>query len=117
MSKETGDVIWVTNIGRVMFQQWASPIINKKYFILSRYDGYLYFIDKETKKLELSINLSNHEEADKFYFGYQEHSDSDMNSKSELREGYSLLSKPILNGENTIICGSDEGYLYSISIE
>ena len=46
----------------------------------------------------------------------EEQPNANSQSEWEIDDGYSLLSKPAIDMKSNIVCGSDEGYLYSIKI-
>lgn len=114
ISKENGKVIWITKLGREMFQQWSSPIIYNDDIYIARYDGYIYKIDGATKKREWSMYLGEYEDAGAVFNDEQSLNTENETTVWEVYKGYSLLSTPSIS-KNNLIIGSDEGYLYCIS--
>lgn len=109
-----GKIEWVTGLGREMFQQWASPIKNDRGYYLSRYDGYLYKINKLSKQRQWGMYLGHSDDAGVVFDSSQEVGNENEQAAWELFKGYSLISTPAIY-HNDIIVGSDEGILYCIS--
>lgn len=113
LDKENGRTIWITRIGRSMFQQWASPILYNNAFYLSRHDGYLYKIDNKTKNRQWGIYLGQEEDSGVVFDSSQKVGNENEHCAWELFKGYSLISTPAII-DNKIIVGTDEGVLYCI---
>ncbi len=109
-----GKVEWLTQLGRSMFQQWASPIKNESGYFLSRYDGYFYKIYKSSKQRQWGIYLGQSDDAGVVFDSSQEVGNENEHTAWELFKGYSLISTPAIYNDRIII-GSDEGILYCIS--
>jgi outer membrane protein assembly factor BamB len=114
LNKMTGEIEWVVNLGRNMFQQWASPIKNDSGYFLSRYDGYLYKVHKSSKQRQWGMYLGQSEDAGIVFDSSQKVGNENEHTAWELFKGYSLISTPALYNENLIV-GSDEGILYCLS--
>lgn len=113
LNQINGKIEWLTQIGRSMFQQWASPIKNESGYYLSRYDGYLYKICKASKRRQWGIYLGQSDDAGVVFDCSQEVGNENEHSAWELFKGYSLISTPAIYNDNLIL-GSDEGILYCI---
>ena len=114
LNKTTGEIDWITNLGRSMFQQWASPVKNDNGFYLSRYDGYLYKVYKSSKQRQWGIYLGQNDDTGVVFDSSQEAGNENEHAAWELFKGYSLISTPTLYKDNLIV-GSDEGILYCLS--
>jgi len=113
LNQSDGKIEWLTQVGRSMFQQWASPIKSEDGYFLSRYDGYLYKIYNSSKQRHWGIYLGQNEDAGVVFDSSQEVGNENEHTAWELFKGYSLISTPAINNGN-IIVGSDEGILYCI---
>ena len=116
LSKENGEVTWKINLGRSMFQQWASPILDKDFIYIPRHDGYLYKVNIITKKIEWGMYLGEARDAGAVLNNEQTLINEEESTDWEIYKGFSLLSTPAISKDN-IIVGSDEGYLYCITRE
>jgi outer membrane protein assembly factor BamB len=114
ISKDNGEVQWVTKLGRGMFQQWSSPIIYKDNIYIARHDGYLYKVDGKTKQREWGMYLGEAEDAGVVFNDEQSLVNESERVDWDIGKGFSLFSTPSASKGNLII-GSDEGYLYCIS--
>ncbi len=114
LSKENGEVTWKINLGRSMFQQWASPILDKDFIYIPRHDGYLYKVNIITKKIEWGMYLGEARDAGAVLNNEQTLINEEESTDWEIYKGFSLLSTPAISKDN-IIVGSDEGYLYCIT--
>ncbi|GEM51945.1 hypothetical protein EB1_17350 [Empedobacter brevis NBRC 14943 = ATCC 43319] len=113
LNPQNGHVEWITPIGRNMFQQWASPIQSESSYYLSRHDGYLYKIDKITKKRKWGMYLGDEEDSGVVFDSNQSLSNENETRAWELFKGYSLISTPTISND-MIIVGSDQGIIYCI---
>ena len=113
LNKDDGEVVWKTNLGRSMYQQWASPIKNHSAYYLARFDGYLYKVDISSKKRHWGIYLGQSDDAGVVFDKSQQVGNENEHAAWELFKGYSLISTPALHNNNLIV-GSDEGILYCL---
>ena len=113
LNKMTGEIKWVTKLGRKMFQQWASPIKNDNGYFLSRYDGYLYMINKSSKQRQWGMYLGQCDDAGIVFDSSQKVGNENEHAAWELFKGYPLISTPVLYNKNLIV-GSDEGIIYCL---
>ena len=113
ISTADGRVQWKVGLGRAMFQQWASPIIFNNSAYISRYDGFLYNVDLDTKTRNWAIYLGEHADAGTVFDFDQKLPNEHEKTEWELYKGYPLISTPAIFRDNLIV-GTDEGYLYCI---
>lgn len=114
ISKNNGEVQWVTKLGRGMFQQWSSPIVYKENIYIARHDGYLYKVNGKTKQREWGMYLGEAEDAGVVFNDEQSLINENERVDWDIKKGFPLFSTPSASKGNLII-GSDEGYLYCIS--
>jgi len=114
ISKNNGEVRWKVELGRPMFQQWASPVYVNGNIYLARQDGFVYKINLDNKKREWSLYLGEQVDAGSVINSEQIQNNKYETTVWDLYKGFSLLSTPSFH-KNSMIIGSDEGFLYSIS--
>ena len=114
IDQSNGNIVWLTSLGRPMFQQWSSPIIYNNNIYIARYDGYIYKVNGLSKEREWGMYLGENDDAGVVFDKDQPISNENENAAWNLYKGFSLLSTPVISFGNLII-GSDEGYLYCIN--
>jgi outer membrane protein assembly factor BamB len=94
VSKTDGKVSWMIELGRTMFQQWATPVIDGDSIFIARYDGYLYKVNGQTKQREWAIYIGENKDSGTVFEKGQELSNIDETTVWELYKGFPLLSTP-----------------------
>jgi outer membrane protein assembly factor BamB len=113
MSSNSGEVLWAIDLGHPTFQHWASPVVENDYVYVARHDGFVHKLQANDGKRVWSM-----------YFGQYAHSGKTFLENEPLPKLESApiwsaqLASPIFStpavSDNTIVVGTDEGYLYII---
>lgn len=114
MSTDSGEVVWATDLGQATFQHWASPVIGNDYVYVARHDGFLHKLQAIDGKRVWSIYLGQHKHAGKVFLANELLPQMNSDSEWDPRHAHPIFSTPAVS-DNTIVVGTDEGYLYVIN--
>jgi outer membrane protein assembly factor BamB len=113
LSSDNGEVLWATDLGRPTYQHWASPVVGDDYVYVARHDGFLHKLRANDGKRIWSMYFGQYALAGESFL--QNEPLPNMNSDPEWS---SQLSSPIFStpdvSKDTIVVGTDEGYVYII---
>ncbi len=116
ISRETGEIVWATKLGNHNFQLWSSPVISNDHVYIGTYDGYLHKFDAGNGQRLWSMYLGHHETAGRAFLSDEALPDAETDPAWHPELASPIFSTPAVSG-NTIVVGTDEGYLYVISDE
>ena len=114
ISRETGEVVWATGLGHRNFQLWSSPVISHDFVYLATYDGFLHKFSASDGKRVWSMYLGQHDKAGQVFMADEPIPDVSNDPQWQLVPSSPILSTPAVS-ENTIVVGTEEGYLYVIN--
>jgi outer membrane protein assembly factor BamB len=112
ISRETGEIVWATDLGNPNFELWSSPVVSNDHVYIGTYDGFLHKFD-----------ASNGQRVWSMYLGQNELAGRVFDVDEPLPEINELVSPPMLSSpifataavaDETIVVGTEEGYLYVI---
>ncbi len=112
ISRETGEIVWATNLNNPNFELWSSPVISNDHVYIGTYDGFLHKFDAANGRRVWSMYLGRNQNAGHVFYGGEPLPESkDLVAPSE-------FSSPIFAtaavADDTIVVGTDQGYLYVI---
>ena len=109
-----GNLMWYTDIGQPMFQNWPSPVVKGDYVYIARHDGYLSKLNAVNGKRIWSVFIGTSEEAGMSFTGNETVPGKDFMAQWYPLKSYPIYSTPAVSG-NLIVAGTDEGYIYVIN--
>jgi outer membrane protein assembly factor BamB len=114
ISRETGEIVWATRLGDHNFQLWSAPVISRDYVYLATYDGFLHKFAATDGRRIWSMYLGQHERAGRVFRADEPLPDVTSDSQWQTGQSSPIYSTPAVSGD-TIVVGTDEGYLYVIN--
>jgi len=119
LDMNSGEVVQHIKLGETMFQQWSGlALSNNGQVFLPRNDGFVYQVDLNLKTILHRYNFENHEKAiDNFKSVPDINVNVDTNIDSDLSFKWrELFFSTLFLEEDKFYFGTDEGYLYSVSM-
>lgn len=113
ISRDTGEVLWATELGTTNFQLWSSPVVERDSVFIATYDGFLHKFRAKNGERVWSIYLGRREFAGRTFAGNRPLPDARANPAWSPELSSPILATPAIAGD-TIAIGTDEGYLYII---
>ena len=113
LSTDTGEVVWATHLGHPDFQHWASPVVSNDYVYVARHDGFLHKLQASDGKRIWSIFLGQNGHAGRTFLEDEPLPDLESDFEWNSRIPNPIYSTPAVS-EDTIVVGTDEGYVYVI---
>ena len=114
ISRETGEIVWATSLGHRGFQLWSSPVISHDNVYLATYDGFLHKFSASDGHRIWSMYLGQHDKAGQLFLADEPVPDVTHDPQWRAMPSSPILSTPAVS-ENTIVVGTEEGYLYVIN--
>jgi len=113
ISRETGEILWVRNLGSPNFQMRSSPAVAGDYVYIATYGGFLHKFSAAEGERVWSIYLGQHDRAGHTFMGNQPLPDFQLDPVYGPEHSSPILSTPAISG-SSIVVGTDEGYVYVI---
>ncbi len=113
IARESGEVLWATELGSPNFQMRSSPVVANDYVYIGTYGGFLHKFSAQDGKRIWSLYLGKRELAGKFFSGGQSLYDFQSDPDYSPDESSPILATPAISGD-TIVVGTEEGFVYVI---
>ncbi len=114
ISRESGEIIWATSLGNPNFQLWSSPVVSNDHVYIGTYDGFLHKFAADTGERIWSMYLGQHETAGRTYLRDEPLPDARLDPAWRPELANPIFATPAVFND-TIVVGTDEGYLFVIS--
>ena len=114
ISRDTGEIIWATDLGNLNFQLWSSPVVSNDHVYIGTYGGFLHKFAADTGERIWSMYLGQHETAGRTFLRDEPLPDGRDDPAWRLELANPIFATPAVSN-GTIVVGTDEGYLYVIS--
>jgi len=113
LSSDSGEVLWATDLGRPTYQHWASPVVENDHVYVARHDGFLHKLRANDGKRIWSMYFGRYALAGESFLRNEPlpNMESDPEWSSQILNP--IFATPAVSG-NTIVVGTDEGYVYVI---
>jgi len=113
ISRETGEILWSTGLGSPNFQMRSSPVVADDFVYIGTYGGFLHKFSAQDGERIWSLYLGKRELAGKFFAGDQPLPDFRFDPDYSPEKSSPILATPAISGD-TIVVGTEEGFLYII---
>ncbi len=113
LSGDSGEVTWATDLGHPTFQHWASPVVENDHVYVARHDGFLHKLQANDGKRIWSMYFGQYAHAGKSFLQNEPLPKMDSGPVWSPQLASPIFSTPAVSGD-TIVVGTDEGYLYII---
>lgn len=114
VSRDTGEVVWATDLGSPNFQLWSSPVVSNDHVYIATYDGFLHKFDAGSGGRVWSMYLGHHDYAGRTFHAGEPLPDASVDPAWQPHLANPIFATPAVS-DGTIVVGTDEGYLYVIS--
>ncbi len=113
IARETGEVLWASSLGSPNFQMRSSPVVANDYVYIGTYGGFLHKFSAQDGQRIWSLYLGQRELAGRFFSGDQSLFDLQSDPEYSPERSSPILATPAISGD-TIVVGTDEGFVYVI---
>ena len=113
LSSNTGEVLWSADLGNTTAQHWASPVVGNDHVYVASHDGFLHKFQASDGKRIWSMYVGEQAQSGRIIPMNEPLPAPEPGSSSRARIASPILSTPAVSGD-TIVVGTDEGYIYVI---
>ena len=114
ISRDSGEIIWATDLGNPNFQLRSSPVVSNDHVYIATYGGFLHKFAAGTGERIWSMYLGQNESAGRMFYRDEPLPDASVDPAWRPDLAHPIFATPAVS-DDTIVVGTDEGYLYVIS--
>lgn len=113
ISRETGELVWASDLGSPNFQMLSSPVVAGDYVYIATYGGFLHKFSAQNGERVWSMYLGQRNGAGRFFPGAEPLPDFQFDPDYAPNLSSPIVSTPAVS-DQTIVVGTEEGFVYVI---
>jgi outer membrane protein assembly factor BamB len=113
ISRETGELVWASDLGSPNFQMLSSPVVAGDYIYIATYGGFLHKFSAQNGERVWSMYLGQRDGAGRIFPGGEPMPDFQFDPDYAPNLSSPIVSTPAVS-DHTIVVGTEEGFVYVI---